>query len=170
MNDSRPLSMTGPAILAFAVALALTGPDASAADNDLRISPQAVVGTAGFEPGLAFEWRRLEQPLLILRPEVFVSEDGRIGAGGAILYDVSLILNLPKRQAVTAGPRAVYHNADHYGWEADAMATWSYDLVGGARAWQHTVGVLGAVGVIQDKKHDDHDLGASAGIFYSFKF
>ncbi len=50
------------------------------------------------------------------------------------------------------------------------MATWSYDLVGGTRAWQHAVGILGAVGLAHDKEHDDNDLGASAGVFYSYGF
>ena len=170
MNASPRMSTITPTILACAVALALTAVSASAADNDLRIIPQVTAGTAGVEPGLAMEWRCYKWPSLILRPEVFVSEDGQIGAGGAVLYDISLGLELPKRQVVAVGPRVVYHNADHYSWEADAMATWSYDLVGGTRAWQHAVGILGAVGLAHDKEHDDNDLGASAGVFYSYGF
>jgi hypothetical protein len=164
------MSSISPTILACAVVFVLAGSTAYAADNDLRIVPQISAGTAGVEPGLALEWRGMDRSSLILRPEVFVSEDGRIGAGGAVLYDVSVNLDLPKRQAIAVGPRVVYHNADHYSWEADAMATWGYDLVGGVRAWQHSVGVLGAIGVTHDKEHDDNDLGASAGVFYSYRF
>ena len=157
-------------MLASAVCLALSGSIASATEHDLRIVPQIIVGTSGFEPGLAFELRGLDWPALMVRPEVFVSEDERIGAGAAVLYDISPILTLSKRQTLAVGPRIVYHNADHDGWEADAMATWSFDLMGGMRAWQHAVGILGAVGVTEDRENDDNDLGASAGIFYSYRF
>lgn len=170
MNNSPRTSTISPNILACAVALALAGSTASALENDLRITPQITVGTAGVEPGLALEWRGMERPYCILRPEVFVSEDERIGAGGAILYDISSNLDLLSRQAIAIGPRVVYHNADRYSWEGDAMATWSYDLLGGTRAWQHTVGALGTVGVIHDKQQNDNDLGASVGVFYSFRF
>lgn len=170
MNDSQSKSAVTPTVLTCAIALVLTAGTASAADDDLRIIPQVIAGTAGVEPGLAFEWRYHNRPSLIIRPEVFVSDDGRIGAGGAVLYDISSGLGLPESQAVAVGPRVVYHNADQYGWEADAMANWSYDLSGGPHAWQHAVGVLGAVGLAHDKEHDDNDLGASAGIFYSYRF
>lgn len=169
MNNSSIISKCVPGILACGAALALTTP-ASAMESDFRIIPQITAGTAGVEPGVALEWRGLERTSVIIRPEVFVSEDGDIGAGAAILYDVSQNLDLPKRQAIAIGPRVVYHNSDQYSWEADAMATWSFDLVNNDRAWQHAVGVLGAIGIIHDKDDDDNDLGASAGIFYSYGF
>lgn len=171
MNNHLHPSIINPTILACIVGLAAVGSSASAVENDVRIIPQITAGTAGVEPGLALEWRGLDgRPSFILRPEVFVSEDGRVGAGGAILYDVSPNLELPRRQALAVGPRVVYHNADHFGWEADVMATWSYDLLIRQRPWQHAIGVLGAVGVAHDKEHDDTDVGASAGVFYSYRF
>jgi hypothetical protein len=159
-----------PRILACTAAIVLVGATASAAENDLRIIPQLTAGTAGAEPGIALEWRSSDLPLYALRPEVFVNEDGRLGAGAAVIYDISPRLGLPRRQALAVGPRLLYHNADHYGWEADALASWSFDLMGGASAWKHSVGVLGALGVAHDKEHGDNDLGASAGIFYSYRF
>jgi len=169
MNNTLSHPTINP-ILAFTVVLALAGSTASAMDNDLRIVPQILAGTAGVEPGVALEWRGLDKAVLILRPEIFLSEDGDLGAGAAVLYDVSNNLDLPERQAMAIGPRVVYHNSDQYSWEADVMATWSFDLKGDSRAWTHAVGLIGAVGVVHDKDDDDNEPGASVGLFYSFGF
>lgn len=157
-----------PSALAWAAVLALAGPVA-AEDMDLRLVPQLVAGTAGFEPGVALEWRGW-QPRPILRPEVFLNEDGRVGGGAAVLHDLSTTLGLPSRQALAAGPRVVHHNSDEYDWEADALVIWSYDLVGGARSWRHSIEAIGAAGVIRDREDDDYGLGLSAGIGYGFGF
>ncbi len=138
--------------------------------NDVRIVPQLMVGTSGFEPGLALEWRGPANPDVIVRPELLISEDGRLGGGGALLLVLDRHLDLPARQAIAIGPRVVYHNADDDGWEADALATWSYELSGDVRAWRHAVGALAALGVVRDRDAHDFDLGASAGVFYSFGF
>jgi hypothetical protein len=157
-----------PSVLVWAAALALAGPVA-AADMDLRLVPQVMVGTAGLEPGAALEWRGWH-PRPILRPEAFINEDGRVGGGGAILHDLSTALGLPMRHALAAGPRVVHHNSDDYDWEADALVIWSYDLVGGARSWRHSVELIGAAGVVRDKDDDDYGLGLSAGVGYAFGF
>jgi hypothetical protein len=170
MNTSPRTSTITPTMLAYVGAWALMASTAAAVDHDLRIVPQITIGTVGVEPGLALEWRCYDRQSLIIRPEISMNDDGRIGAGGAVLYDASINLDLPKYHAIAVGPRVVFHNADRYSWEADAMATWGYDLVGGTRAWQHSVGVLAAVGVVRDKEHDDNDPSASAGVFYSFRF
>lgn len=141
-----------------------------AADTDVRIAPQLVVGTAGVEPGLALELRPAASPQIIVRPELLISEDGQLGAGGAVLVDASAALALPKRQALAIGPRVVYHHADDTGWEAGLLATWSFELSSDVRAWRHAVGALAAVGVCEDRRHDDVDLGATAGVFYAFRF
>jgi len=162
--------MIVPSLLACTVALAFAASTASAMENDIHIIAQVNAGTAGVEPGLALEWRGMDRQSLIIRPEVFLNEDEDIGGGVAILFDVSDRIGIPQRHAFAVGPRVVHHNSDEYSWEADAMATWSFDLVGGNRAWQHSVGVLAAVGLIHDKEDDDNDLGASAGLFYSYGF
>ena len=141
-----------------------------AADDDLRIVPQVMVGTAGFEPGVALEWRAGEMERVVFRPEAFISEDGRLGGGGAILYDLSTDLNLPHGQALSVGPRFVGHNSDDTGWEADALVSYVVSLSGVAKPWRHAIGALGALGVRDNREDDRHDLGASAGIFYSFRF
>lgn len=141
-----------------------------AAENDLRIVPQVMIGTSGFEPGVALEWRGSDASPLIIRPEVLLSEDGRPGAGLAILYNLGFVIDLPARQALAIGPRAVYHHADDTGWEGDALATWSYDLTDGIRPWRHALGALAALGVVDDRRHDEIRPAGTIGAFYSFRF
>ena len=145
---------------------------AAALDNghDVRIVPQLMAGTSGFEPGLALEWRGPANPGIVVRPELLLSEDGRLGGGAALLVDLEQALPLPQRQAIAIGPRVVYHNSDDSSWEADVLATWSYELSADARPWRHAVGALAALGVVRDRDAHDFDLGASAGLFYAFGF
>ncbi len=134
-----------------------------------RLVGQVLVGTSGFEPGIAAEWR-VSDPLCVLRPEVFINEDARPGFGASVTWDLAF-LNLPERQSITFGPRVVYHNSDDSGWEADAMAIWHFDLVTNHRG-RHFLEVIGAVGALQDEKDGEEDtvIGASAGIAYGFQF
>jgi hypothetical protein len=151
---------------------------AATAEGSVALVPQLLVGTAGFEPGLAVEWRSSAIQPVILRPEAFVNEDGRVGAGGSVLWDVAPAVSLPRQQSLAIGPRVVYHNAEETGWEADVMATWSMDLSSGSSPWRHSVGLLAAVGVREDRpeddlfdqSRDDLALGASGGGFYAFRF
>lgn len=153
------------------VALLLcAGASVCAADNDVRIVPQLMVGTSGFEPGVALEWRGPANPDVILRPELLISEDGRLGGGGAILLGLSSKLDLPAKQAVAIGPRIVFHHAEDSGWEADVLATWSYELSSDTRSWRQSVGAIAALGVVRDQEAHEFDLGVSAGLFYSFGF
>lgn len=150
--------------------LASLGAGAGTAENDVRLVPQLAVGTAGVEPGLALEVRTPTRTQFVIRPELLLSEDGHLGGGGAILVDVSTALALPKQQAIAIGPRVVYHHADDSGVEADLMATWGFDLSKGARTWRHAVGILGAVGVRHERRHDEASVGVTAGVFYSYGF
>lgn len=158
-----------PAIAALMVCAGALVP-LLAADNDLRIVPQVMVGTAGFEPGVALEWRAADFERVVFRPEVFVNEDGRIGGGGAILYDLSTELNMPKDQALNVGPRFVQHNADDTGWEFDGMLSYEVSLSSNVKPWRHAIGALGALGVREDRERDQTGVGASVGAFYSFRF
>lgn len=158
-----------PAVAALTLCAGMLAP-LLGADNDLRIVPQVMVGTAGFEPGVALEWRAGDFERVVFRPEVFVNEDGRIGGGGAILYDLSPELNLPKDQALSVGPRFVQHNADDTGWEFDGMLSYAISLSSNVKPWRHAVGALGALGVRQDRERDQTGVGASVGAFYSFRF
>ena len=154
----------------MSVVLALAANASCLAQDDIRIALQAEAGTSGFEPGVALEWRPDGLHDTIVRPEAFISEDGRPGAGGAVLYDLSTQFGVPARQAVAIGPRAVFHNSDDSGWEVDAMATWAYQLDGSDRGWRQSLGLIGALGVLHDRKHDENDVGATAGAFFSFRF
>ena len=138
-------------------------------DGIPRLVAQALVGTAGFEPGVAVEWRFGPSHLLV-RPEVFISEDHDLGLGGSIGWECSF-LNLPERHAITVGPRIVYHNSDDYGWGADAMAIWHFDLVPSQRG-RHFLEVIGTVGAIEEEKRGDNDVepGFSVGAGYGFQF
>lgn len=142
----------------------------TAADDDLRIVPQLIVGTAGIEPGVALEYRTANLDRMVLRPEVFLSEDNRIGGGAALLYEIGKSFDLPQSHALAIGPRFVAHNSDDTGWELDAMATYGVSLGSMMQPSRHAIGVLAAVGVRNDKVHDETRIGANVGIFYSFRF
>ena len=139
-------------------------------DHDLRIVPQLVFGTAGIEPGVALEYRTAHLNRMVIRPEVFINEDSRVGGGGALLYDVGQSFDLPREHALAFGPRLVAHNSDENSWEFDAMATYAVSLSSMTKPWRHALGVLAAVGVRHDKEHDEARIGANGGIFYSFRF
>ncbi len=135
-----------------------------------RLVAQALVGTSGFEPGIAAEWRLGHDADIVVRPEVFLNEDADVGGGASLSWELRF-LDLPDRQSLTVGPRVVYHNSDDSGWEADAMAIWSLDFCTQPRG-RHYLEVIGAVGVRQDEPDgkDDTKLGASIGVGYGFQF
>jgi hypothetical protein len=163
-----PITIPAARHIRLVALLAVSMAVACAADSDIRLIPQLAVGTSGFEPGLALEWRGSNHVDMIVRPELLISEDGDIGGGGSVLYDLTPKLGLRAEQSVAVGPRVVYHNAEDTGWEASALGTWSYDLSRGPDSWQHAVGVLAALGLSQDRRHDDADIAATAGVFYAF--
>lgn len=139
-------------------------------DGIPRLVAQALVGTAGFEPGVAAEWR-FGAPHLVIRPEVFINDDDHdrdVGAGLSVGFQV---FDLPERHAITIGPRIVHHNSDDYGWGADAMAIWHFDLVPSHRG-RHFLEVIGTVGVIEEERRGDNDAdpAASVGAGYGFQF
>lgn len=174
---THPLSSTNPfapalrlSALCVTVAIGACAVEPVSAGNDLRLVPQVAVGTSGFEPGLALEWRGTGVNNLIVRPEVLISEDHHLGGGGALLFDLTSSTDLPSRQALAIGPRVVYHHADDSGWEVDALATWSFELSDAVKPWRHSIGALAALGVLEDRKHDGVDLGVTVGGFYAFRF
>lgn len=141
------------------------------ADHLPRVGANVLVGTSGIEPGAFAEWR-LSGPDLLLRPEAFINEDGRVGFGGAVAWELDFI-KLPEHHRLAVGPRVVYHNSDESGWEADVMAIWSIDLVASQRG-RHYLEIIGAVGVLEEEEDNDKDeesvVGASVGIGYGFQF
>lgn len=138
-------------------------------DHLPRFGVQVLAGTSGIEPGVFAEWR-LSEAQIQLRPEVFVNEDGKVGAGGAIAWSPEFI-DLPERHALALGPRVLFHNSDDSGWEVDLLAIWSFDLIPSQRG-RHFLEIIGAVGVLEDREgpDDETEVGASAGIGYGFQF
>lgn len=159
----KPLIALAPLLLA---ATAITG---HAADDSLSLVPQVLVGSSGFEPGLAVEYRPAGESRLIVRPEVFISEDERIGAGGAVLWDIRSSTRLPDRHSLAFGPRVVYHNSDDHGLEIAGLGIYGFDL-GGDRSWRHSLEAFAAIGTVRDRKHDDMDMGITIGGAYAFRF
>jgi hypothetical protein len=166
MNNTRNI-VSSTAIIAALITSASFLP---AADVDLRIIPQVAVGTAGFEPGLALEWRSAELGQIILRPELILNEDGDIGGGGAVLVDISDQLSSGMHHSLAVGPRVVNHHADDNTWEADLMATYGVGLGSMPDPWKHSAGLLGAIGVRDDQSDDAWRLGATAGGWYAYRF
>jgi len=172
MPRSLPVFATAAMVSCLAAHLAAADPVLNpVADNgdDIRIAPEIMVGTAGFEPGVALEYRVNEWNI---RPEAFLSEDIRVGAGLAALYDFGNVIDLGGKSSLGFGPRLVYHNSDKNGWEGDAMAEYSYSLDDAPVAFKQAVGLLGDLGIREHKENGDHklELGASVGAFYSFRF
>lgn len=141
------------------------------ADHLPRVGAQVLAGTSGIEPGAFAEWR-LSKPGLLLRPEVFINEDGKVGGGGAVAWEPGFI-DLPERHTLALGPRLVFHNSDESGWELDLLAIWSFDLVPSQRG-RHYLEIIGAVGALEEEEDNDDDeetvVGASIGIGYGFQF
>ena len=158
-----------PLVLLTPLLLAATAVTSHAADDSISLVPQLLVGSAGAEPGLALEYRPSSVDRLIVRPEVFVSEDGNLGGGGAVLWDVRGNTRLPDRHSLAFGPRVVYHNADDHGLEVAALGVYGFDL-GGDRSWRHSLEALGSIGAVHDRKHDDSDVGVTIGGAYAYRF
>jgi hypothetical protein len=134
-----------------------------------RVGVQLLVGTSGFEPGIFAEWKFREQPVVV-RPEVFLNEDERVGAGISLGWEFTF-LNLPDTQHLTVGPRFLYHNSDESGWEGDVLGIWGIDFFPSHHG-RHLIEVIGAVCVLEEEKDGDDDIviGASIGIGYGYQF
>lgn len=172
MSIPRPWLV--PALLLVVPFHALTAADVHAdhVHDDVaipRLVVQVLGGTAGIEPGIAAEWR-CNDGAFLLRPEILLSEDGRVGGGASVAWDLAW-LRLPERHAITLGPRVVYHHSDDTSWEADAQAVYSFDFLGSPHG-RHYLEVIGDLGVRRDTSEDHHEnrLGASIGIGYGFQF
>jgi len=161
---------TIPTLIATSLTVALAAADGLGVEEP-RVAAQLLFGTAGFEPGLAVEMAlgRLDHAI-IGRPEVFVNEDGKIGGGLTVGWDIGdrLILD---GDDLMVGPRVVYHNGDDHGWELSAAAIYSLPMFN-ARA-PHHVQVIAAGGIMEDKEGDDDSemrFGVTFGASYAYQF
>ena len=167
----RTASLASTLLLAVAVPTFV-----QAEDGALRIVPQILVGTSGFEPGVAVEFGIGSASRLILRPEVFVSDDG-IGGGAAVLWSLAKPFQLGDRNDFAVGPRLVHHNADEHGLEFSAMGIWSIGI-GSNLNRRHAIEIIGALGAVDEIDDDDDDdnddegigFAASVGVGYAYRF
>jgi hypothetical protein len=162
------------------ISVALAGSSLMAADgfnaDPNAVSPRIVaevsVGTAGFEGGLAGEFRYRDRGEWQIRPEVFINDDSRIGVALSLSWDINGALNLPDGHELVIGPRVAFHNSDHDKWGLDAMAIYSFPLFAD-KPFHHNIEIIGTAGVLEHR--DDNDnvssrLGASIGVGYAYRF
>ncbi len=162
------------ALAAVSVSSGLAVDQLEKAGDDLgnpRLVAQVLFGTSGFEPGVAVEWRFSDKYTALVRPEVFLNEDSRPGFGVSLGCELGF-LGLPQGQAITVGPRVVYHNSDDSGWAGDVLAIYHFNLRSDGHATGHFLEAIGALGVLEDKRDDNSGarLGASVGVAYGFQF
>jgi hypothetical protein len=142
----------------------------AAADTTVGIGPQLMIGTPGFEPGAAAEIHVGMWEPIVIRPELFISDDGRLGGGASLLWSLSDYFSLGDRQRISVGPRVVYHNSDEDGLEVSAFGVWDF-LLGDGIAQHHHIEALGALGVVDDRDEGQGaNLLASGGAAYIYRF
>jgi hypothetical protein len=151
----------------FALALlAGTAATTVAADWDrVRIGPQVLLGTSGFEPGAFAEFTCHE---FRLRPELFIHDHDRPGAGLSALWQLPVDL-LPSH-TLHLGPRVAYHNGDHENdprGEVSAMAIYNLPIPPKQADTRHHLEIIAATGVVDE---DGAEFAFSAGAGYVFRF
>jgi hypothetical protein len=137
-----------------------------------RIAAEAMVGTAGFEGGLAAEFIFHDPSIWQIRPEVFINDDSRVGLAVSLSWDLNAVARLPDGHEFFIGPRVAYHNSDHDKLELDAMGIYSFPLFQD-KPIHHHIEIIGTVGVLEHR--DDNDnvssrIGASIGLGYAYQF
>lgn len=166
-------------IAAAATAMTMNGYTAYAADvmNDDGVSnPRGVaellLGSAGFEGGVAAEIRGSGSEYWQVRPEVFINEDSRVGAGVSLDWDLGRVVQLPHDQDLYVGPRVVYHNSNHDKWELGGTAIYSIPIFSGHPERNH-LEIIGAAGYLEHRSNDgDHSdrFGGTLGLGYAYQF
>lgn len=174
-----PLHPLPLALLATLTAAALPGADAPAARSWPRLIGQALVGTAGFEPGVAAEWTFPGAHPLRLRPELFLNDRPRPGIAGSVSWGV-LGDVLPAGHELFIGPRLAYHNNRHdhdgrrdddhdlhYGFEFGAVGFYVFPIVP-SQPGRHWIEIIAAPGIVDSK--DDWDPAITVGAAYGYAF
>ncbi len=133
--------------------------------KDVRVGPQVLLGTSGFEPGAfaEFTWDHFR-----LRPELFVHDGRRPGAGVSGLWQ--LPVDLLPAHTLHLGPRVAYHNGKHDHdprGEISAMAIYNMPLPPKDAASRHHLEIIAATGVVDE---DGTEFAFSAGAGYVFRF
>lgn len=133
--------------------------------KDVRVGPQVLLGTSGFEPGAfaEFTWDKLR-----LRPELFLHDRDRPAAGVSVLWQ--LPVSLLDGHTLHLGPRAAFHNGDHSHdprGEISAMAIYNLPIPPKQADTRHHIEIIAATGVVDE---DGAELAVSAGAGYVYRF
>ncbi len=158
----------------FAAAMApLAAMDNLGADSSYpRVGGEVLFGTSGFEPGIDAAWRfHTMSSTMIIRPELTLSEDSRPGVAISVSWNLDM-LNLPKNQTLSVGPRIAWHNSDDHGLEGGLMGLYSFDFMND-RPGHHFFEVIGVAGLVEDKSNDNDKatrFGGTIGVGYSYQF
>lgn len=133
--------------------------------KDIRVGPQVLLGTSGFEPGAfaEFTWDQFR-----LRPEVFIHDRNRPAAGVSALWQ--LPITLLAGHTLHLGPRVAYHNGDDGDdprGEISAMAIYNLPIPPKPGDSRHNLELIAAAGVVDE---DGAEAAFSAGAGYVFRF
>lgn len=152
------------AILASATMAALAAADQAGPSPQWAVGPQLLVASPAVEFGAVAEFRTATDATPTLRPEIFINDDGRLGAGASVLWNLSVRDRLPAGQYLALGPRVVIHNTDDESWELGGIATWTIASTLSGQSFE----ALATAGIVRDRRHDDLDLGLGIGVAYLF--
>lgn len=133
--------------------------------KEVRVGPQVLLGTSGFEPGAfaEFTWDHFR-----LRPELFVQDFDRPAIGVSALWQ--LPVTLMAGHTLHVGPRLAFHNGEHSDdprGELSAMAIYNMPIPPKQADSRHNLEIIAATGLI-DK--DGTEFAFSAGAGYVFRF
>ena len=159
-------------IHACLLALIACAPLATAADEPLsdwlRLGPEVLVGTSGFEPGYMGEFTFKQAANIRVRPEIFLQDFERPGIGCAALWPLPVAL--PEGQTLHIGPRLAYHNGKHSDdprGELSAMGIYNLPIPPKDAGTPHNLELILAIGLL-DK--DGTEVAFSAGAGYVYRF
>lgn len=172
----------------YTIVLLATASCAFAADQTHewpRLAGEVLVGTAGFEPGVAGEWDFAATRPWRVRPEVLLNEDALPGIACSLSWSIAQG-ELPMGQQLFIGPRLAYHNEryDHdrrnragrvvhdeddvrYGWEASAFGQYIFPIAP-SHPDRHYIEALGGLGIID--KDGDAKPSLTLGAAYAYQF
>ncbi len=140
----------------------------SAFEIQPRVGGQFALSRTGFEPGGFAELSLGDDRNFLIRPEVFFNEDGDLGWGGSVLWQVPL-RQLPRDQSLYIGPRFIDHNADDWGFGVDALGLYDFPI-GDSR--KHYLEGLVTAGFVNEQKggDDSNEPNVGVGIAYAYQF
>lgn len=133
--------------------------------KDVRVGPQVLLGTSGVEPGAfaEFTWDHFR-----LRPELFLQDFDRPGAGVSALWQ--LPVTLPEGHTLHLGPRLAFHNGEDSHdprTELSAMAVYNMPIPPKQAASRHNLEIIAATGLV-DENGTEFAFSVGAGYVYRF--